>query len=78
MTELTERFEEALIYTAQLHIHQKRKATQVPYISHLMSVSALVLEDGGNEDQAIAGLLHDAVEDRGGQKTLEEIEVIIR
>ncbi len=73
MTELTERFEEALIYAAQLHIHQKRKATQVPYISHLMSVSALVLEDGGNEDQAIAGLLHDAVEDQGGQHTLEEV-----
>jgi (p)ppGpp synthase/HD superfamily hydrolase len=73
MTELTERFEEALIYAAQLHIRQKRKATQVPYISHLMSVSALVLEDGGDEDQAIAGLLHDAAEDQGGQQTLEEV-----
>jgi (p)ppGpp synthase/HD superfamily hydrolase len=73
MTELTERFEEALLYAAQLHIHQKRKATQIPYISHLLSVSALVLEDGGNEDQAIAGLLHDAVEDQGGQETLEEV-----
>ena len=45
----------------------------VPYISHLLSVTALVLEDGGDEDQAIAALLHDAIEDQGGDKTRQEI-----
>jgi len=73
MPQLTERFEEALAYASRLHIYQKRKATQVPYISHLLSVAALVLEDGGDEDEAIAGLLHDAVEDQGGKQTLEEV-----
>ena len=47
------------------HRNQHRKGNQVPYISHLISVSALVREDGGNEDQAIAALLHDAIEDAG-------------
>jgi (p)ppGpp synthase/HD superfamily hydrolase len=70
---LTARFEEAFVFAARLHINQKRKTTQIPYISHLLSVAALVLEDGGDEDQAIAGLLHDAVEDQGGKATLEEI-----
>jgi len=73
MPELTERFEKALTYAARLHVHQKRKGTQVPYVAHLLSVAALVLEDGGDEDQAIAGLLHDAAEDQGGQHTLEEV-----
>jgi (p)ppGpp synthase/HD superfamily hydrolase len=50
-----------------------RKGTTIPYISHLMSVAALVLEHGGNEDQAIAGLLHDGPEDQGGEKTLAEV-----
>ena len=73
MPELTQRFEEALSFATRLHARQKRKATQVPYISHLLSVAALVLEDGGDEDEAIAGLLHDAVEDQGGKRTLEEV-----
>jgi (p)ppGpp synthase/HD superfamily hydrolase len=73
MPELSARFEEALVYAARLHIRQKRKTTQIPYISHLLSVTALVLEDGGDEDQAIAALLHDAAEDQGGQATLDEI-----
>jgi (p)ppGpp synthase/HD superfamily hydrolase len=73
MPELTKRFEEALVYAARLHLYQKRKGTQVPYISHLMSVAALVLEDGGDEDEAVAGLLHDAAEDQGGQSTLDEV-----
>src|SRR6187455_439835 len=67
------RFEEALVYAARLHARQARKSTTIPYVSHLMSVSALVLEDGGDEDQAIAALLHDAVEDQGGAPILEEI-----
>lgn len=60
---LTERYDEALAYAARHHRDQLRKGSRVPYLSHLMSVSALVLEHGGTEDQAIAALLHDAVED---------------
>lgn len=70
---LTPRFEEALLYAYQLHANQLRKGTQIPYFAHLMGVTALVLEDGGDEDQAIAALLHDAVEDQGGIETLQEI-----
>ncbi|MGY1703533.1 HD domain-containing protein [Geodermatophilus sp. SYSU D00697] len=60
---LSERFDEALTYASRHHRKQARKGSQVPYMSHLMSVSALVMEHGGSEDQAIAALLHDAVED---------------
>ncbi|MGY1640850.1 HD domain-containing protein [Geodermatophilus sp. SYSU D00703] len=60
---LTERFDEALVFAARHHREQLRKGSRVPYMTHLMSVSALVMEHGGNEDQAIAALLHDAVED---------------
>mgnify|MGYP001792743796 FL=1 len=69
----TTKFEQALIYATQLHANQTRKVDKIPYISHLMSVSALILEAGGSEDEAIAGLLHDAVEDQGGKATREEI-----
>ncbi len=67
--ELTERFEQALIYAHRLHANQVRKMSGVPYIAHLLSVTALVLEDGGGEDEAIAALLHDAIEDQGGLPT---------
>lgn len=70
---LTSRFEEAFIFADQLHIHQTRKSSQTPYIAHLMSVAALVLENGGDEDATMAALLHDAVEDQGGYEILEEI-----
>ncbi|HZH22841.1 MAG TPA: HD domain-containing protein [Geodermatophilus sp.] len=60
---LGERYDAALLYAAEHHRQQLRKGSQVPYLTHLVSVSALVLEHGGSEDQAIAGLLHDAVED---------------
>jgi (p)ppGpp synthase/HD superfamily hydrolase len=70
---LTSRFEKALVYAARLHSNQTRKQTQVPYIAHLLGVTGMVLEDGGTEDEAIAALLHDAVEDQGGLETLEEI-----
>jgi (p)ppGpp synthase/HD superfamily hydrolase len=70
---LTSRFEKALVYATRLHARQLRKGTQIPYISHLLSVAALVLENGGNETQAIAALLHDAIEDQGGEKTRQEI-----
>ena len=69
----TERFEEALVYASRLHAAQTRKGGDIPYIAHLLSVAALVLEDGGGEDEAIAGLLHDAIEDQGGAPTREEI-----
>jgi|SRR5579884_1913895 len=70
---LTPRFEEALIYATHLHATQSRKGSATPYIAHLLAVTALVLENGGNEDEAIAALLHDAVEDQGGAATREEI-----
>ncbi len=70
---LTDRFEEALVYAFRLHRGQRRKASNIPYVSHLMSVAALVMENGGDEEQAIAALLHDAVEDQGGSPTLEAI-----
>ena len=59
----TPRLAKAFLYAAQEHKCQLRKGTKIPYISHLMSVSALIMENGGNEDQAIAGLLHDIIED---------------
>jgi len=59
------RFASALGYAALIHAKQKRKGTNIPYVSHVMSVSALVMEFGGDEDQAIAGLFHDALEDCG-------------
>ena len=72
---LTARFEDALVFTAQLHAQQYRKGSQsqIPYIAHLLSVSALVIEAGGDEDLAIAALLHDSVEDQGGLETLVKI-----
>ena len=62
---LTERFTRALDYARTAHSTQTRKGTSVPYIAHLLGVASLVLDYGGDEDQAIAGLLHDVVEDQG-------------
>lgn len=70
---LTPRFEEALVFATQLHAEQWRKGTDIPYIGHLLAVASIVLENGGDEDTAIAGLLHDAIEDQGGVATREEI-----
>ena len=70
---LTWRFDTALQFSCGLHHDQVRKGSSIPYIAHLLSVCALVLEAGGDEDQAIAALLHDAVEDRGGRSTLDTI-----
>ena len=71
---LSARFQEALGYATGLHAPQVRKGTDVPYITHLLAVCSLVLEDGADEDQAIAALLHDAIDDqpRAG-KTAKEI-----
>jgi (p)ppGpp synthase/HD superfamily hydrolase len=70
---LSARFEEALILAARWHAGQVRKETTIPYIAHLLGVASLVLEQGADEDEAIAALLHDAVEDQGGVVALEEI-----
>jgi len=71
---LSTRFEDALVYANRLHSSQTRKGRGIPYISHLLGVCSLVLEYGGDEDQAIAALLHDGPEDQGGAETLREIE----
>jgi (p)ppGpp synthase/HD superfamily hydrolase len=71
--ELSTRFEEALVFATRLHAGQKRKGGGIPYISHLLAVCAIVLEYGGNEDEAIAALLHDAIEDQGGESARQEI-----
>ena len=70
---LSSRFVKALGYAAKLHGRQIRKRTQRPYIGHLLSVTATVIEYGGDEEMAIAALLHDAVEDQGGAPRLREI-----
>lgn len=70
---LTSRFEQALTYAHEVHAGQTRKGTNTPYIGHLLGVASIVLDDGGNEDEAIAGLLHDAAEDHGGRERLEDI-----
>ena len=70
---LSKKFEDALVYAAQLHARQFRKESGVPYVSHLLAVAAIVLENGGDEDEVIAALLHDAVEDQGGVEILEVI-----
>ena len=62
---ITERYRSSLLFTADLHNDQIRKGSGIPYLSHLLSVSALVMEYGGTEDEAIAALLHDAIEDQG-------------
>lgn len=74
-TRLTGRFEEAFCYAAVVHAGQTRKGVDVPYIAHLMAVAAIVLEDDGDEDEAIAALLHDAAEDQGGRERLEDIRI---
>jgi (p)ppGpp synthase/HD superfamily hydrolase len=70
---LTDRFTSATDYALAIHAPQSRKGTAVPYIAHLLGVVSLVLEAGGDEDLAIAGLLHDAVEDCGGLPRLDDV-----
>src|SRR3712207_9127040 len=71
---LGERWEKALVYASRVHALQWRQGSNVPYVSHLLGVASLVLEAGGDEDQAIAALLHDAAEDQGGEARLADIE----
>ena len=70
---LSQRFIDALTFATTLHANQIRKGSGVPYISHLLGVTSIALEHGANEDEAIAALLHDAIEDQGGVATREEI-----
>ncbi|HZR58417.1 MAG TPA: HD domain-containing protein [Terriglobales bacterium] len=67
------RFEQALLFATRKHSAQTRKKTRAPYISHLIIVAGLVLEAGGDEDLAIAALLHDVVEDCGGTPMLKQV-----
>ena len=73
---LSKRYADALTYAAELHRTQERKGSGVPYVAHLLSVSALVLKAGGDEAAAIAALLHDSLEDQGrdGQTEREIVE----
>jgi (p)ppGpp synthase/HD superfamily hydrolase len=73
VTILTDRFDRALLYATHVHGGQARKGTSTPYVAHLLAVAATVLEHGGDEDLAIAALLHDSVEDQGGKARLEDV-----
>ena len=71
---LSRHFEKALVYGTRIHGGQLRKKTGIPYIAHILGVTAIAMEYGANETEAIAALLHDAVEDCGGAKRLRDIE----
>jgi (p)ppGpp synthase/HD superfamily hydrolase len=70
---LSARFSEALVYAAALHGDQRRKISGEPYLAHLLGVASFALEHGADENEAIAALLHDAIEDQGGAAAREEI-----
>jgi (p)ppGpp synthase/HD superfamily hydrolase len=70
---LTSRFDAALAFASDFHRSQVRKGTKIPYISHPLAVAAIVMEHGGDEDEAIAALLHDVIEDGGGPSARTEI-----
>jgi (p)ppGpp synthase/HD superfamily hydrolase len=70
---LSKRFDDAFQFASDLHRTQTRKSSGTPYIAHLMAVAAIALEYGATEGEAIAALLHDAVEDQGGPPVLAEI-----
>jgi (p)ppGpp synthase/HD superfamily hydrolase len=70
---LSSRFEAALAYAARIHSGQVRKGTEIPFVSHLLAVACIVLENGASEDEAIGALIHDAAEDAGGQARIDDI-----
>lgn len=70
---LSDRFDRAVGYAREVHAGQTRKGTDRPYVGHLLGVASLVLDAGGDEDEAIAGLLHDSAEDHGGRDRLADI-----
>ncbi|HUI66422.1 MAG TPA: HD domain-containing protein [Bacteroidota bacterium] len=67
----TRRFEDALLLAVRLHAAQTRKGGRIPYIAHLLGVASIALQYGADEDEAIAALLHDSIEDQGGKRTGE-------
>jgi GTP pyrophosphokinase len=71
---LTDRFDEALVYASRHHRRQLRKGGRIPYVAHLLAVAGIVLEMETTEDEAIAALLHDVIEDGGGMNAHAEIE----
>jgi len=73
MPPLSDRFSDALLVACELHAGQRRKISGTPYVAHLLRVAGIVLEAGGSEDEAVAALLHDAIEDQGGAATRERI-----
>ena len=74
MTALGPAFDSAVAYARELHSSQKRKGTQIPYLSHLLGAAALVMDQGGDEDEVVAALLHDALEDHPDKTSFAEIE----
>lgn len=73
-TYLTHRYTRAVQYAIHIHMADVRKGTSIPYVSHVLQVSGLVLEFGGTEDEAMGGILHDAAEDAGGEPSLAYIQ----
>lgn len=73
VTKLSASFDRAVRLARELHGDQVRKSTEIPYISHLLAVTAIVLENGADEEVAIAAMLHDAIEDGGGAQARERI-----
>ena len=71
---LSQRLAEALAFAVDKHGAQRRKGTRIPYICHPLAVASLVFEDGGDEEEAMAALLHDVVEDCGGRPVLDQIQ----
>jgi GTP pyrophosphokinase len=72
-TEASERFEDAVAFARQVHAGQTRKGRGTPYIEHVLTVAAHVARARGNEDERVAAVLHDAAEDGGGRRVLDEI-----
>ena len=72
---LSPKFDAALTYATHIHAHQQRKATEIPYITHLLAVLSIALEYGATEDEAIGALLHDAGEDAGGAGRVTDIRL---
>jgi (p)ppGpp synthase/HD superfamily hydrolase len=70
---ISEKFQEALIYATRVHGNQIRKKTGIPFIAHILGVTAIAMEYGANETEAIGAILHDTVEDCGGMKRLQDI-----
>lgn len=69
------KFERGLVCAHRWHQQQRRKGDPpTPYIAHLLGVASNVIEAGGTEEEAVAALLHDAVEDQGGQQRLQQIQ----